>query len=239
MSAADHSSSGVAEPEEPDIRLLFVNAWHGLPVLLAGSVLVCVAASLVVLASPGVNPVGVVLTGVVVAPPFAAMVHVIDRLWSGHDVSLRQLLEAVPACWRRGTVAGLVPAIPAALFLVAFEMWDQTAQLWLLTPMSLSGSVGVVAALVAVVALPLSVRRTTVPGRDVWLTSAHAVARHPIPAVAVVASTGLGIWACVTFSASVAVLVPGAVGLTTVAAAQTTATYLGSAASRPDDTTQS
>ncbi|PSL05145.1 hypothetical protein CLV30_1047 [Haloactinopolyspora alba] len=216
------SADGDTTGGPPDLRALFSGTWHSLPAVLTGSVLVCAAAVPVVFASPGPNPVAAVLAAVLVTPAFAAVVALADRLWLGDDVTVRELAAAVPSCWRRGTGAGLVAAVPAALFLVAHEMWTQTAQPWLLVPMSVSGAATVVATLVLVVALPTSVREPATPHARVWISAAYAVARRPVPPIGAVALAGLGVWACVALSASVAVLVPGAVALTTAAAARTT-----------------
>ncbi|WP_020574561.1 hypothetical protein [Actinopolymorpha alba] len=215
-----------------DLRHYFRSAWGGLPALLAGSVLSCVATALVMVLSPGINPVSVLLAAVLVGPTFAALADIANQLWDGADVGIHDAVVALRGQWRRGVAAGLVLAVPLALFLVALEMFRQTGSPWALVPMSLSGAVTVVAALTAVVALPRSLG-TSASGWPLWIASAHVVARNPAPALAVHVLAGLGVWACVMLTASIYLVVPGAVALAMVAAARTSM-FLTASARRQD-----
>lgn len=218
--SADAERSLLRDP----LRAFFRLAWPNLPALLLASVLVCVGATLTVLVNPGITPVSVLAAALLVGGPLAALVRVAVEMWQGRETGARQALRFLPACAGSGVRVALVPAVPLALTLVSLEVWAQSRQLWVLVPLAVGGAVTVIVALAACVALPLVLCDGSLRGGRLWLTALRLVARRPVRVLAVPAVAALGVQACTSLTASLALLVPAPVALVMAAAALTQTT---------------
>jgi len=207
------------------VHYLLTGLWPNLPVLLVGGFLVCLGLVFTTVVSRGVNPVSVLLTAVIVAPVFAGLVACGNRIVAGDTVGVGELFCSVSRFWWVGLRVALVPAFALALALVALEVLNQTRLA--LVPLAISGAVTVVTTLGATVALPLRVDQPRRTGFALWLTSLYAVARCPVPAVAVVAFGCTAVWATASSAVSFVLLVPGPLALVTVAAAWASLARIG------------
>jgi hypothetical protein len=207
------------------VHYLLTGLWPNLPVLLVGGFLVCLGLVLTAVMSRGVNPVSVLLTAVIVAPVFAGLVACGNRIVAGDTVDIGELFRSVAGSWWIGLRVAIVPAFALALTLVAFEVLNQTRLA--IVPLAVSGAVTVVTTLGFTVALPLRVDQPRRNGFALWLTSLHAVARCPVPAVAVVAFAITAVWATASSTVSLVLLVPGPLALVTAAAAWASLASIG------------
>jgi len=209
------------------VHYLLTGLWPNLPVLLVGGILVCVGLVLTTAVSRGVNPVSALLIAGMVAPVFAGLVACGNRIVAGDTVGIGELFHSVAKLWWVGLRVALVPASALAFSLVALEVLNQTRNGLALVPLAVSGAVAVVATLGATVALPLRVDQPHRTGLTLWLTSLHAVARYPLPAVAVVSFGCTAAWAAASSTVSFVLLVPGPLALVTVAAAWASLARIG------------
>jgi len=221
----DEWSARIGADNRGLVHNLLTGLWPNLPVLLVGGILICLGLVFTTIVSRGVNPVSVLLTAVIVAPVFAGLVACGHRIIGGDTVDVRELFQSVRKQWWIGLRVALVPAFALALALVALEVLNQTRLA--LVPLAVSGAVTVVTTLGSTVALPLALDQPQCTGFTLWLTSLHAVARSPVPAIAVLAFGCTAAWATASSTVSFVLLVPGPLALVTVAAAWAALARLG------------
>lgn len=201
--------------------------WPHLPLLMLGSVAVCLSAGVAALVTPGATPLSVILLAVLVTPAATAIGAVANAV-VGED-------DAGHADWRRGWAAGvrngvaaIIPiAITGSLFVVAVEVWRRSGQPLLLTSVGVSGAV--TACLVPVTAAMVQVT-TGLPAldrRSQWRTAASFVVRWPVRFLAAPILLGFGAWLAIQVSASLLLLVPAPVALISAAAFWTSAVEAG------------
>jgi hypothetical protein len=195
--------------------------WPSLPVLLAGSATVCVAAVVPVVVAPGINPVAVGLTAAVVVPFVAALVAVVNDLANDTPATFGAWWRALGALWRWSAGLGLLAAVPAALFLAAVEVVSATRNPLMWPSFAVTGAVTVIAALGLMAALPLGAAHRRLRGRALWTASLFVVSRHPMRFVAVATTIVGGVWVATTWSASLLLLVPAPAAIVAVTATWT------------------
>lgn len=201
--------------------------WPHLPLLMAGSVAVCLSACVAALVAPGATPLSVLLLAVLVTPAATAIGAVANAVVGQDDAGLADWRLGWAAGVRHGIAAVIPVAIAGALFVVAVEVWRRSGQPLLLASIGVSGAV--TACLVPVTAAMVQLT-TGVPAADrrtQWRMAAGFVARWPVRFLAAPVLLGFGAWLAIQVSASVLLLVPAPVALVSAAAFWTSAVETG------------
>jgi hypothetical protein len=209
------------------IRGALRGVWPSLPALLVASAAICAAAVAPVVVAPGLNPVAVVVTAVVCGPLLPALAAVANEMITEGQGTIRTWWCSLSGLWRFGLGSALVPAVPAALLLVAVEVWRATGSALVVPSFVLSGIVTLVACLGMTAAVPLGASRTDLRGVALWRTAVAIVAVQPLRFVAVASAAGFGLWAATRVSASVLLLVPAPTAIVAVTATWTTVAAVG------------
>ncbi len=196
-------------------------AWPSLPALLTGSAGVCVAAIVPVVVAPGINPVALVMTAVVVVPFVAALVAVVNDLADDVPATITTWWRALGSLWGWSTGLGLLAAFPASLFLAAVEVVSSTGNPLMWPSFALTGAATVITVLGLMAALPLGTAHRQLRGRALWTASLFIVSRRPTRFVAVATTIIGGVWVATTWSASLLLLVPAPAAIVAVAATWT------------------
>ncbi|MEI3844637.1 MULTISPECIES: hypothetical protein [unclassified Microbacterium] len=209
-------------PEDTLLRSLGRAAWRALPVLAACGT---AAAGLAALAFW----IGLRMPGFV---PLIAVVLVAPLLAVSIDAVQRHLFEEPTAVHRARRV--LVPAIGCAVpaaFAVGSTVLGVLADSngsWPLQVLAVAAvGAAVVAALVAVVALPVAAWRADVSVRSVVVFSLVAVVRRPLGAVAALLAAAAVVWLGLTWFAGLLILVVPVLTVLMVGAAWPTASASG------------
>lgn len=202
-------------------------AWPSLPALLVASAALCAAATVALLAAPGLNVVAVALYALLGAPLLAGLAEVANAAAFDDVATIRGWARAVVAHAGFAARHALLAAVPAVLFLAALRVWAHGHPAWVLPSLALTGAATVVGSLGLLALLPLGVARPGLRGRLLWITALHVVARRPSRFVAVLCLAGVGVWAATSWSASVLLLLPGPAALVLVAAVWTTVAEVG------------
>jgi len=198
-------------------------AYRSLPALLVASAALCVAATLPVLAAPGINAVSIALYAAL-APPFLAALSAIGNSAAFGDMAgIADWARALRSYAVFGLRQGLIAGVAAELFLAALRVWSNGHPIWVLPSLALTGAAAILALSGLAAVLPLGIARPKLRGARLWITALHLVARRPGRFAAIFSLTGLGLWAAITWSASALLLVPAPAIVVTVAAVWTTA----------------
>lgn len=219
--------STIESGERVVMRRAFRGMWTYLPVLLAGSILVCAVSVLVVLIAPGITPVSVLLIAALVVPAFGALVGVANGIVMRGDSRMRAWGSALVTGWWLTTRLAAAPAVAIALCLVAREVWQRTSSPLALVPVGIAIVVSGILTLGLAAALPLALERRQLRGIRLWASALYLVAKQPIPFVAVICAAAMGVWAATAFSASLLLLVPAPLALLCSAATWSTAAKIG------------
>ncbi|KYH43221.1 hypothetical protein [Branchiibius sp. NY16-3462-2] len=201
--------------------------WAGLPALLAGSVALTLAVTAGVVLGGGFTPWSLLLTALLAGPPITGLAQVCHDIVIEDDATIRGWARATRRTARTGIGLLLVPAIPAALLMVAVVVHERTGSALWLAPMAASASATVLAVFTLLAALPATVARPDLRGVALWATALHLVARWPVRFVAPLTVLGLGLWAGLSITGTLLPLVPGPVLLLAAAAFWASAVELG------------
>jgi uncharacterized membrane protein YesL len=207
--------------EDNYVRLVLRQAWSGLPVLLAGSIISCLLGSVGALLSPGLTPIALLVFGLLVIPVVAGMMWFVRESIGPDAYGLARYLRTLPRYVARSVPVTVVPTATACIGLVALQVWERTGQVVWLVPLGLAVTTTVLAILGAVVAVPTKLAHPELEWRQLWFLSLAVVAASPVPVIAVVAVAVIGGWAAITISAGLLLLAPGLVALTWAAGALT------------------
>lgn len=216
----------VASEADTIVARTLRGAWPSLPALLTASAALCVAATIPLLAAPGINAVAVVLYAVLAPPPLIALVAVANAVTVDDGATIRGWYSALRSQSGFAVRQGLLVAVPTELFLAALQVWSRGHPLWALPSLALTGAACVLAICGMLAALPLGLARPTLRGPLLWIAALHLVARRPIRFAAVFSLAGLGLWTAIRWSASLLLLVPAPTALVLVAAVWTTVTEM-------------
>ncbi|MEO3848614.1 hypothetical protein ABGB09_13355 [Streptomyces sp. B8F3] len=207
--------------ENEALRRVLRGAWPSLPALAVAGAAVCAAGTVAVLLAPGVTPVSVLVAAVLTGPWLAALGAAADRIATAGEAGLCDWWHGLRTLWRFGPAQALVPAVPAAAFLAALSLWQQSESPWLLPSLAAGGACAVAGLLALPAALSLGAARPALRGRLLWICAAHLVARHPARFLAAPSLALLGLWASLRWTASLLPLVPPLVALVAAAATAT------------------
>ena len=207
--------------------------WPSLPVLLVASAATCAAATLPVLAAPGLNPVSLLVGAVAVGPFGTALAATLTSIALDGEATLGTWWRDLRRLWLFGVRQALLVATVAILFLAALEVWSRHGGAWALPSLAITGTATALAVPGLFAVLPLGAARPTLRGYRLWLTALHLVARHPARYLAPLCVLGLGIWAGTAISAALLLLVPVPTTAVTVLATWTSVADMASAARQP------
>jgi hypothetical protein len=194
-------------PASELIRSILRGIWPSLPALLVASAALCAAATVPVLAAPGINPVAVLMAALVVAPFAAALAAAVNAIAFDGTATVRTWWRGLRAWWLFGIRQALVPAITATLFLAAWHAWAGHRG-WVLPSLAVSGASTLLAVLGLFAVLPLGIARPGLRGLSLWITGLHLVASRSVRFTAALSVAVGGVWAATTWSASLLLLVP-------------------------------
>ncbi|GAA1548573.1 hypothetical protein GCM10009804_01130 [Kribbella hippodromi] len=186
----------------------FKALWHELPLVASAGVLVCTASALVVLLSPGLSPLSVLLTALVVSPVWAAVIATTDAVVLKDRGGVPQLLKNLWKTAAAGLEVGIVPGVVVA---VALVNWHALSPLFAL-PFAISGCVSVLLLLASCYAFSLRVT-SGLRGKRLWFTALHLVARAPLVPLGVLALVVVALLLSTSVTASLLLLAPGPVAL--------------------------
>ncbi|WP_225797113.1 hypothetical protein [Streptomyces aculeolatus] len=220
---------GASDAESEALRRVLRGAWPSLPALAVAGAAVCAAGTLAVLLAPGVTPVSVLVAAVLTGPWLAALGAAADRIAAAGEAGIRDWWRGLRALWRFGPAQALVPAVPAAAFLAALDLWQQTRSPWLLPSLAAGGACAAAGLLALPAALSLGAARPGLRGRLLWICALHLVARHPTRFLAAPSLALLGLAASLRWTASLLLLVPPLVALVASAATATALVRHGAA----------
>lgn len=201
--------------------------WSSLPALSVGSVTVTLCLGVAFVLGGGLTPWGLLLGAVLTGAPVAALAGVCSDIVLHDEATIRDWAARLRRTGRRGIELLLVPAVPAALLMVASVVHDRSrAAIWLV-PMAVSAIATVVTAFALVAAIPAAIARPDLKGLALWGTALHLCARWPLRFLAPLSVLGLGTWAGLTITGTLLILVPGPVLLLAAAAFWSSAVELG------------
>ncbi|MFC7405524.1 hypothetical protein [Georgenia alba] len=203
--------------DEAVLRAAVRGAWTQLPVLLAGSLAVTGAAALALLAAAVWAPAGPVVAVLGVAPTVHALVRCALDVVDGAEPGVRDYGTALRELAARAVATAAVPAALAGLTLAALAAHARGGPVFLV-PAGLGVTATVLGTAALLVLLPLRARRREPGGAAAWLLALHVLGRAPVPFLAAAALAGLGMWASVTVSNGLFLLVPAPVALVLAAA---------------------
>lgn len=183
----------------------------------------CLAAAAAVFVSPGVTPIGLLVTGLFVLPCIASMMWFLRDSLGDASPGFRSYLRSLAGCMRRTIPVTAVPTVLALLSLAALEVWERTEELVWLIPLGIGTTSTVLAGLGMIIAVPVRLAGFQLDWRNLWLLSLGVVAQSPAAVVAVVAVAVLGLWAALNISAGLLLVVPPLLAITWAAAALTAA----------------
>ena len=198
-----------------------------MPLLLSVSVVSCVVAGLTAYAFPGTTPVGVLVLGVVIVPLLATLVQFMQDAIGPDAYGFMGYLRRFPFAVLRTVGVSVVPSVVAAISLVALGAWNATGNYFWLIPLGVGATSTVLTVLGMIIAIPVRLAAPKVTVRQLWSVSFTIVARAPIPVVAVPAIGVLGIWACLSFSAGLVIIVPPMLAVVWAAGALTSCKQAG------------
>ncbi|MFE5334525.1 hypothetical protein ACFQ8E_01315 [Isoptericola sp. NPDC056573] len=226
-------------PADPYLRATFRGAWAHLPVLLVGSVAVTAASAAAVVAGDASPVLGAAVAVVAVSPTLAALVACCCDVATGDDVGVRDYGAAVRRVAAGAIGAALVPAVLAALTVVALVARAAGGGAWTLLPAGVGTTATVLASVAWIVLLPLRASCPEPSGPRAWLLALHLFARRPVPFVAAAVVGALGVAVSTGVSNGLFLLVPAPFALVLAAAFHTSPVREVLAArqpSTPDDT---
>lgn len=216
VSGADAVRPATSEPLV--MRRAMRGVWPHLPVLLIGSITVCAGAAIATLIAPGLTPVSVFVIGLLVMPPFAALIVVANGIIVSGDATFREWGSGLASSWRRVVTVVGPPVVALALLLTAVHVWQVSGESWVLLPLGVAATVSAIGVLGLTAALPLALERPGLRGTALWLSALFLVARRPLSFIAVACLAGMGVWAATAWSASLLLFVPAPVALVASAA---------------------
>jgi len=203
--------------------------WLHLPALAAAGAAVAGSAGLADVLAGGLTPVTPLLVALLAGPPAAAMASVVNDVLVRDDSGIVGWWRALRRTAGRGITVLLVPAVPATLLVVAVQVERTSRAPIALVPVWGAAVVTVLAVAATAAALPATVARPALRGIRLWVAALHLVARHPVRFGAAFCLFGLGVWASVSITGTLFLLVPAPVGLLAGAAFWSSAVELGAA----------
>ncbi|GAA3082137.1 hypothetical protein JOF29_004628 [Kribbella aluminosa] len=192
--------------------------WHELPLLAATGVLICTAAGLVVLVSPGVSPLSVLLGALVISPVWGAVIATTDAVVRAEPTGVPVLLRNVRRHAVAGLAVGVVPGVVVAVGLLNWQLfagsgsWPLPSSAVFAVPLAVSGCASVLLLLASCYAFSLRVT-AGLRGKQLWFTALHLVARAPLVPLGVLALAFVALLLGTSVTASLLLLAPGPVAL--------------------------
>ncbi|MFI6346090.1 hypothetical protein [Streptomyces sp. NPDC050560] len=224
------SAGAAARAEHEALVRTLRGAWPSLPALAVATAAVCAAAAAVLVLTPGPSPLAPPLAALLVGPFAAALAATVNGITFEGEATVRQWAAALRRSGAFGARQALVAAAPAAVLLVCLQIRQQTGAAWVVPSLATSCALTAVALPALPVVLPLGTARPGLRGTALWTTALHLVSRAPVRFLAAPALAALGLWSCVTWTASLLPLAVGPAALVAGAAVWTTAAGVAPAA---------
>lgn len=197
--------------------------WPNLPVLLAGSILVVLAAAAVRAVAPTSVVLAVLGAGLLVLPCLAALVRGAQVMIAGEVFGVVDLLRALRRGYGPTVATAIIPMATLVLADVAAGQWMAHREVWMLISLGLCLSVSALTVILAVIALPYRLR-TGSRLVESWLVAVYVSTRRPVPVIAVVSAFVLLGWAAGHLSFALMIIFPGPLALLWTAAADSATT---------------
>ncbi|GAA1148386.1 hypothetical protein GCM10009630_53650 [Kribbella jejuensis] len=202
----------------------FKALWYELPLLATAGVLVCTSAGLVVLLSPGLTPLTVLVSALVVSPVWGAVVATTDAVVLEERGGVQLLLKNLRRHALAGLQVGVVPGVVVAVGLLNWQLYfGWRAGVMFVLPLAVSGCASVLLLLASCYAFSLRVSGR-LRGKQLWFTALQLVARAPLVPLGVLALAFVDFLLGTSVTASLLLLAPGPVALFASAG---TATFYG------------
>lgn len=186
--------------------------WPNLPVLLAGSILVVLAAAAVRAIAPASGVLAVVGAGLLVLPGLAALVRGAQVMIAGEVFGVADLLLALVRGYGPTATTAVVPMIALGLADVAADQWFAHQKGWMMISLGLCLAVSALTIVLGVITLPYRLR-TGSRLVESWLVAVYVSTRRPVPVLAVVSAFGLLGWAAGHLSLALMIIFPGPLAL--------------------------
>lgn len=211
------------------LRRVWSSLWSHLPMLATSAAVTAVAAA--VASALGVAVGGGLLTPALLAllagPTLMALLRVVQGALVEDETDLRTYLRCLRATALRSTGFALLPAMCLVSLLAALEVHARTGSALMLASLCLSAVAGVLTITGSVVLMPLAVARPTLRGARLWAISFHLLGRWPVRFLAPLALAGLALWAALSLSSTLVLLLPAPIALLAGAAYWCCAVELG------------
>lgn len=201
--------------------------WFGLPTLLVAGVAITAAVGAPLAVGGGLTPWTLLVIAVLAGPLVLATAATANQLVVSTETGVSAWFIDVRTLAGRGVRVWLTPAIPGCLLLFAWFVLGRTGSA---TAVISAAVCAVVTAITITGALAASVvwpARPELSWAQVWLTAGHLAARWPVRFLAPMCLLGLGLWAGLSVTGTLLVLVPGPVLMLTAAAFWSSAVECG------------
>lgn len=211
------------------LRRVWSSLWSHLPMLAVSAAVTAAAATVASMLGGAVG--GGLLTPVLLAvlagPTVMALLRVVQGALVEDDTDLRTYLRSLRATALRSTGFALLPATCLVSLLAALEVHARTGSALVLVSLCLSAAASVLAVTGSVVLMPLAVARPALHGARLWSISWHLLGRWPVRFLAPLALAGIALWAALSLSSTLVLLLPAPIALLTGAAYWCCAVELG------------
>lgn len=211
------------------LRRVWSSLWSHLPMLAISAAATAVSAAVAVALSGtvGGGMLAPVLLAVLAGPTLMALLRVVQGALVEDDTDLRTYLRSLRATALRSAGFSLVPAMCLVSLLAASEVHARTGCGLMLISLCLAAVAMVLTVTGFVVVMPLAVARPALRGARLWAISWHLLGRWPVRFLASLTLAGLALWAAVSVSSTLVLLLPAPIALLAGAAYWCCAVELG------------
>lgn len=211
------------------LRRVWSSLWSHLPMLAISATVTAVPAAVAAALSgaAGSRILTPVLLAVLAGPSLMALLRVVQGALVEDDTDLQTYLRSLGATALRSVGISLVPALCLVSLLAAIDVHARTGSIIMLVSLCLAAAATVLTVTGLLVLMPLAVARPALHGARLWVISWHLLGRWPIRFLAPLVLAGLALWAAVSVSSTLVLLLPAPIALLTGAAYWCCAVELG------------
>lgn len=223
------TASAVEGRQRLILRRVWSSLWSHLPMLAlsAAATAVPAAAAVALSGAMGTPTLTPLLLAVLAGPLLMALLRVVQGALVEDDTDLRSYLRSLRATALRSAAFSLVPAMCLVSLLAAIEVHARTGNGFMLVSLCLAAVASVLTVSGFMVVIPLAVARPALHGARLWAISWHLLGRWPVRFLAPLTLAGLALWAAVSFSSTLVLLLPAPIALLAGAAYWCCAVELG------------
>lgn len=207
------SRAGVERLQRLILRRTWASLWRHLPMLAIGAATTALGAGTAALLAGGSKLLFPLLLLVLCGPTLMALQTVVHGALVEDDTDVRAYLRALRGTALRSAGHCLPTAFSLVSLLAAAEVYGRTQSVLVL--ISLGTAITATALTIAGLAalIPLSVARPELRPMRLWVTAWHLVGRWPVRFLAPIALAGLALWAAVSVSSALVMLLPAGISL--------------------------